>query len=69
MISPQTPARPSYTGELVSVNVARAKALPIDGRSVMTAIGKRPVQGPVEVRPLGLAGDEQADLSVHGGLG
>jgi MOSC domain-containing protein YiiM len=55
------------SGELVSLNVARAEARLIDGRSVMTAIGKRPVQGPVELRPLGLEGDEQADLSVHGG--
>jgi MOSC domain-containing protein YiiM len=35
---------------------------------VLTAIAKRPVDGPVAVRPLGLDGDEQADLSVHGGL-
>lgn len=35
----------------------------------MTAIGKRPVAGAVDVRPLGLAGDAQADLSVHGGIG
>jgi MOSC domain-containing protein YiiM len=55
------------SGELVSLNVARAEARLIDGRSVMTAIGKRSVQGPVELRPLGLEGDEQADLSVHGG--
>ncbi len=34
----------------------------------MTAIRKRPVEGRVGVTPLGLAGDEQADLSVHGGL-
>jgi MOSC domain-containing protein YiiM len=33
----------------------------------MREIGKRPVAGPVAVGPLGLAGDEQADLSVHGG--
>jgi len=54
--------------ELVSLNLARAAARLINGRSVMTAIGKRPVQGPVAVQPLGLQGDEQADLSVHGGL-
>lgn len=53
---------------LDSVNVARAEPRQIDGRSVMTAIGKRPVHGAVEVRPLGLEGDEQADPSVHGGL-
>ncbi|TCM18961.1 MOSC domain-containing protein YiiM [Novosphingobium sp. PhB165] len=32
-----------------------------------SAIGKHPVQGPVRVRRLGLEGDEQADLTVHGG--
>ena len=52
---------------LVSVNVSRALPMQIGGREVMTGIGKRPVDGPVEVGPLGLAGDEQADLSVHGG--
>ena len=51
-----------------SVNVAKARLLPIAGRNVLTAIAKLPQEGPVEVRPLGLAGDEQADLTVHGGL-
>jgi MOSC domain-containing protein YiiM len=54
---------------VISVNVARAGVREIDGRPVLTAIGKQPVAGPVAVRTLGLAGDEQADLSVHGGLG
>jgi MOSC domain-containing protein YiiM len=54
---------------LLSLNIARAAARDIDGREVMTAIGKRPVAGPVQVRAMGLDGDEQADLSVHGGLG
>lgn len=53
---------------VVSVNVARASLRRIGEAQVLTAIGKRPVDGPVAVRPLGLAGDEQADLSVHGGL-
>jgi MOSC domain-containing protein YiiM len=55
-------------GHLVSVNVARAQSIPIDGRSVLTAIGKRAVAGPVAVGPVGVDGDEQADLTVHGGL-
>ena len=54
---------------LLSLNVSLAQARDIGGRKVMTAIGKRPVAGLIEVRPLGLVGDEQADLSVHGGLG
>jgi MOSC domain-containing protein YiiM len=53
---------------VVSVNVAQASLRSISGRSVLTAICKQPVEGPVAVRALGLAGDEQADLSVHGGL-
>ncbi|HEY0819655.1 MAG TPA: MOSC domain-containing protein [Rhizobacter sp.] len=56
------------TTTLLSVNVSLAREVEIGGRRVMTAIGKRPVTHPVEVKPLGLAGDEQADLSVHGGL-
>ena len=54
--------------KVLSVNVAKAQSLRIDGRRVMTAIGKRPVDGPVPVGKLGLAGDEQADPTVHGGI-
>ena len=54
---------------LQSVNVGFAREVEISGRKVLSAIGKHAVAGPVEVRPLGLVGDEQADLSVHGGLG
>ncbi|MBX3621725.1 MAG: MOSC domain-containing protein [Rhizobacter sp.] len=53
---------------LLSVNVSLAREVEIDGRTVMTGIGKRATPGRVAVRPLGLAGDEQADLTVHGGL-
>jgi MOSC domain-containing protein YiiM len=55
--------------QVLSVNVARASLRTIGGKPVLTAIGKQPVAGPAAVRALGLAGDEQADLSVHGGLG
>ena len=55
--------------QLSSLNVSPAKPLLIDGREVMTGIVKRAVDGPVAVGPLGLAGDEQADLAVHGGPG
>lgn len=53
---------------VLSVNVALASPVLIDGQSVLSGIRKQPADGPLEVRPLGLAGDEQADLSVHGGL-
>ena len=55
------------SGRLLSLNVARASAVTIGDRSVMTAIGKRAVDGPRAVAMLGIEGDEQADLSVHGG--
>jgi hypothetical protein len=66
-------AAPSATSaatplQVVSVNTATAVAWQWNGRRVMSAIGKRPRTGPVAVGPLGLEGDEQADLSVHGGL-
>ena len=54
--------------KILSVCTGRARKVAIEGRSVLTAIGKAPVDGPVEVGMLGLAGDEQADLSRHGGL-
>ena len=56
------------TTKLQSLNVSVARRVEINGRAVMTAIGKRGVSGPLAVRPLGLEGDEQADLTVHGGL-
>jgi MOSC domain-containing protein YiiM len=52
---------------LTSVNVGRARTIEIRGRAVLSGIGKRGVEGPVSVGPLGLAGDEQADTTVHGG--
>jgi MOSC domain-containing protein YiiM len=53
---------------LLSVNLAPASPLLIDGQSVLSGIRKRAVEGPVAVGALGLAGDEQADPSVHGGI-
>ena len=54
--------------EVTSVNVGITRRISVGARTVMSAIGKRPVAGRVGVLPLGLEGDEQADLSVHGGL-
>lgn len=54
--------------QVLQVNRALARRTLINGRQVMTAIAKQPVSGPVAVKALGLDGDEQADLSVHGGI-
>lgn len=56
------------SGQILSVNTSLAREIDIEGRGVMSGIGKRGVDGSVDVRMLGLAGDEQADPSVHGGL-
>lgn len=55
-------------GHIVSVNVGLAREIEVDGRGVLSGIVKRSVAGSVTVKALGLDGDEQADLSVHGGL-
>lgn len=56
------------SGRVLKVSVGAAQPLETPQGTVMSGIVKRPVAGRVAVRPLGLAGDEQADLSVHGGL-
>jgi MOSC domain-containing protein YiiM len=54
--------------QLVHINLGTVRRLRVGERNLMSAIGKAPVLGPVKVAPLGLVADEQADLSVHGGL-
>jgi MOSC domain-containing protein YiiM len=52
---------------VLSVNVGLPRTVEWEGASVRTSIFKKPVQGAVRIRQHNLAGDEQADLSVHGG--
>ncbi|HET6430993.1 MOSC domain-containing protein [Dyella sp.] len=52
---------------LATVSVALPAPVAHDGGTVATGIFKRPVDGPVAVRWLNLAGDGQADLVHHGG--
>jgi MOSC domain-containing protein YiiM len=53
--------------KLLSVNVGQPRTVEWQGRLVETSIFKAPIVGPVTLRTLNLAGDRQADLSVHGG--
>lgn len=53
---------------LQSVQVGQARKVQAGERSILSAIHKVAVAGDVAVHRLGLEGDEQADLSVHGGL-
>jgi MOSC domain-containing protein YiiM len=61
------------------ISISSGKAGPLFGlnhpnySSVVSAIKKSSISNldtptPVEIKPLGIVGDEQADLSVHGGL-
>lgn len=52
---------------LLSVNVSRPKPVQYRGKTVQTGIFKEPIAGPVMVRTLNIDGDQQADLTVHGG--
>ena len=54
--------------QLLSVQVGSARRVNINGRNILTGFNKQETSGQVPVMPLGLLGDEQADLSVHGGL-
>lgn len=59
---------PQILRSVLSIQVGQARKVTISDRSVLTAFHKTPCEGPVRVAALGLEGDEQADLSVHGGL-
>ena len=53
--------------KIISVNVGLPREVVWKGVTVQTAIFKEPVAGAVAIRELNLAGDQQADLTVHGG--
>ena len=53
--------------KVISVNIAKSRLVTLGSRQVMTGIFKEPAAGPIQVRRHALAGDEQADLKVHGG--
>jgi ferredoxin-NADP reductase/MOSC domain-containing protein YiiM len=54
-------------GRLLSVNVGLPRDVAWHGRTVHTAVWKRPVDGPRQVRRLNIDGDGQGDLAGHGG--
>lgn len=52
---------------VISVNVGQPREVDWKGQKVVTGIFKEPVAGRIAVRRHNLAGDRQADLTVHGG--
>src|ERR1700693_720520 len=53
--------------KLLSVNVGLPRDVTWNGKTVLTAIWKSPVEGRRMVRKLDVVGDAQGDLSGHGG--
>lgn len=58
----------ALTVRILSVNTGTVRPLRVGERTLMSGIGKSGTAARIAVGPLGLAGDEQADPSVHGGL-
>jgi MOSC domain-containing protein YiiM len=54
--------------KLWCVNVGLPREVEWDGRIIRTSIFKAPIHGRVQVRNLNLDGDQQSDLTVHGGV-
>ena len=52
---------------VLSVNIGQPTLVEWAGKTFTTSIFKQPVAGPVALAALHLAGDQQADLKVHGG--
>lgn len=53
--------------KLLSVNVGLPREIEWNGKIVRTSIFKQPVAGRVRVARLNVNGDQQSDLTVHGG--
>ena len=54
--------------KLVSINVGLPREITVAGKTVRTSIWNYPVQGRIRISTLNLDGDQQSDLSVHGGV-
>ena len=53
--------------KLISLQVGMPRLITRDKQEAMTGIFKAPVENRLRLRELNLEGDQQADLSVHGG--
>ncbi len=53
--------------KLLSINISEPKKITFNGKELITSIYKLPIDKEVEVGQLGIEGDRQADLQVHGG--
>ena len=53
--------------KILSINISEPKKIVFNGKELITSIYKKPIEGPIEVTDVGLIGDRQADMKVHGG--
>ena len=53
--------------QIETIQVSLAKTVDYQGKKISTGIFKEPIQGSVKVGKLNIEGDQQADLTVHGG--
>ncbi len=54
--------------KVVSLSVGRPREVEWDGNTVLTSIFKEPTDRRLKVSTLNIEGDEQSDLTVHGGV-
>ena len=54
--------------KVLSVHVGSLQEMLRNGKKIQTGIFKKPTEGPVEVKRLGLEGDQQANKKLHGGI-
>ena len=66
-LSKENNMQPFPTLQVKSVNIGLPKIVAWKGRTVETGIFKDPVVGRIAIRQHNLQGDQQADLTVHGG--
>ena len=54
--------------KVLSVHVGSLQEMLRNGKKIQTGIFKQPTEGPIEVKQLGLEGDQQANKKLHGGI-
>src|SRR5947209_3612386 len=69
-VKPELGPRTRREGRLkvVSLNVGLPREVEWEGHAVLTSIFKEPVERRLRVSSLNIEGDEQSDLTVHGGV-
>jgi MOSC domain-containing protein YiiM len=54
--------------KVLSINVGSLQEMLRNGKKIQTGIFKKATEGPINVKRLGLEGDQQANKKLHGGI-